>query len=379
MIKIDKHFILKKCLPIALSIFILGALALFANAGGVPKINGRGNVSYDKATVLNVVSEKLEPDPVTGKPIGFQTIEIKIESGKQKGKVVTVENSVTRQNTVLSKQGTRLLINVSDGGGVAVYGVYTYNRTIGVIIFVLIFCAILIAIGGKKGAKALVGLLVTIFCILCVFIPLLFKGVPPIVASMLLVGVCSVLIMSIIDGLNSKTISAIVATIACSLTAGLFSIIGGALLNITDFHLSDTDSLLTLMSKTDFNANGIFFASVLIASMGAIIDTAISITSALHEIVDKKPGITRKELMKSGMNIGRDAMGTMSNTLILAFVGGYLTYLVTLYTYDVSLTEVFSFASVGEELISGLSGSIGIFFAVPLSAFIASRMMVKTK
>ena len=379
MIKLDKHFLLKKCLPIALSIFILGALALFANAGGVPKINSRGDVSYDQATVTKIVSESLSPDPVTGKPIGIQTLELKITSGEYKGEVVTVESPVARQSGVLSKQGTRLLVNVSDGGGVTIYGVYTYNRTIGVVIFVLIFCAVLIAVGGKKGVKALFGLLITIFCILCVFIPLLFKGVPPILASTLLVGICSVLIMSVIDGLNPKTISAIVATVVCSLAAGLFSLIGGVLLNITDFHLSDADSLITLMSRSDFNANGIFFAAVLISSMGAIIDTAISITSALHEIVQKTPAISRKELMKSGMNIGRDAMGTMSNTLILAFVGGYLTYLVTLYTYDVSLTEVFSFASVGGELISGLSGCIGIFLAVPLSAFIASRMMVKVK
>ena len=379
MIKVSKSFLLKKCLPIALSVLLLGALALFANSGGVPKINRRGEVSYDRATVRRIVSQELLPDPITGKPIGAQTLELEITSGAHKGEVVTVDSPVARQSGVLSKKGTQLLVNVSEGGGVTVYGVYTYNRTVGVMIFIVLFCGILIVIGGRKGLKALLGLLVTIFCILCIFIPLLFQGVPPILAAILLVGVCSVLIMSIIDGLNPKTVSAIVATVLCSLAAGVFSLLGGWLMNMSDFHLPDADGLITLMTRTGFDANGIFFAAVLISSMGAIMDTAISITSALKEIVSNTPGISRKELMKSGMNIGRDAMGTMSNTLILAFVGGYLTYLVTLYTYDVTLTEVFSFASVGVEVITGLAGCVGIFFAVPLSAFIASKMMAKTR
>ena len=106
-------------------------------------------------------------------------------------------------------------------------------------------------------------------------------------------------------------------------------------------------------------------------------DVSMSIASTINEINEKSPDLTRKELFKSGINVGRDMMGTMSNTLILAFTGGAISTLITFYSYNMHYNQVINMYSIGIEIMQGISGSLAVIYTVPLVSFISAVLLKK--
>ncbi len=184
-----------------------------------------------------------------------------------------------------------------------------------------------------------------------------------------------VVTMYLIDGISLKSMSAMAGTIFGVVAAGMFAWIFGKLTQISGYNVEDVENLIYVEEKTNIQVGELLFAGILIAALGAVMDVGMSIASTIYELKLKNPALTRKELFQSGMNVGKDMMGTMSNTLILAFTGGSLNTLVYIYAYDYQYRQVVNMYSVGIELMQGISASLGVILTVPITSAIAAYLL----
>ena len=175
----------------------------------------------------------------------------------------------------------------------------------------------------------------------------------------------------IIGGFNKKVLTAAIGTLGGIITAGIFASIFSYLTKLSGA-CEDAVQLSINASNITFNFRELIFAGIIVSALGACMDVGMSIASSLDEIKAKTPDITAKELFKSGMNIGKDVIGTMSNTLILAYVGGALTLIILFMVCNFNLIQILNKETIAEEIISAVAGSTGVLYTVPITAFVYS-------
>ncbi|MEL7565681.1 MAG: YibE/F family protein [Dehalobacterium sp.] len=372
-----------KIFKIALCVVIMMLFLLFLyffNQGTQISFNEQGGISYvryEKAKVLRIVSESLEKDEtISGLYRGSQELEVEILTGEHQGEVHIIKNYLTNLFNVYGKVGSNIIVCVDTANPeMFLITVSNYHRATVLYVFVFIFFAVLWGIGGKKGFKSIIGLLFTFICIIFLFLPMLYRGYSPIFTSVLVVVLATCATLFLLNGWSAKTLSAVLGTILGVIIAGTASSISGQLAHITGFHTEEAETLIVIARDQGMQVGELLFAGILIASLGAIMDVAMSIASSVHEVYTANPKLRPKELFISGINVGRDMMGTMSNTLILAFTGTSLNALILIYSYHVPYYQLINMNMVGIEIIQGLSGSIAVILTVPIIAFISSRLI----
>ena len=237
-----------------------------------------------------------------------------------------------------------------------------------------------VLVGGKVGAKSLVGLAVTLACLFWILIPLLMKGAPTLLTTLLVCAYITVVTLTILGGFRRKTVCAMVGTLAGVALAMAFGLAAQALLQVDGLRLSDVEPLLQLrQTGTPIGLRGLLVAGVVISALGAVMDVAMSISSALSEVHAVAPERGWKDLVRSGMNIGRDMVGTMTNTLILAFLGSGLTLIIYLYSLGLDPHQLISSAYLATEAVSSIASSIGVILAVPLTAVFTALILDRKK
>lgn len=238
-------------------------------------------------------------------------------------------------------------------------------------LFVLFLISIVI-VGGKKGIKAILGLLLTILLIYFIMVKGIFKGQDAIKNSIVTIGLIIIGTFIIIgDGINKKILTAALGTLGGVLSAGIIALIFNNMAKMTGA-CEDAIQLSINMTTINFNFRELLFAGIIVSALGACMDVGMSIASSLDEIKMKNPDITWKELLKSGMNIGRDVIGTMTNTLILAYVGGSLTLILLFMACNMGIMEILNKETIAQEIISAIAGSMGVVFTVPITSFVYS-------
>ena len=239
----------------------------------------------------------------------------------------------------------------------------------------LVFAALLVVIGRKKGLMALAGLLYTLACIWFIQVPMILRGADPVWITILIVVLTTGASLLLLTGISKKTLCATLGCVGGVAAAGLFAALFCVISPLNGFNMSEAEELVLRSLDRDIHISGLFVSGILIASLGAVMDVAMSISSACWELRELNPALPRKALFRSGMNIGKDAMGTMANTLILAFSGSSLNLLLLCQIFDYPLIQIFNTDAIAIELIRGLAGSIGSILTVPLVALLASQMM----
>lgn len=244
-----------------------------------------------------------------------------------------------------------------------------------IIAIVTLFVFTVILIGGTKGLKSLVSLIITIIGIFYVLIPGIMNGKSPILLTVLISMASIIITFLIIAGFNRKSYSAMIGTTAGVVVSGIFAIVFGNLMNMTG--MCEETGLLAGLSDAAklFDFRGILFSGIIIGALGACMDVGMSIASALQELKSEKPEITIKGLIKSGMNIGKDMIGTMTNTLILAYTGGALVTILIFAVGNLDIYEVLNKEIITEEILRAIAGSIGLICTIPLTTF-ASGMLI---
>lgn len=329
--------------------------------------------TYARAIVADVITDDTAPDEKTENMLrGSQNVTVKILTGEYKDKEYLTTNYVSVLYHTNAQKGTRVIVRLDKVEDKVTAFIYCYDR-IGWLIAVLgVFASALIIIGRKKGLAALVSLVYSIFLIFRVMFPFVLYGANALMTAIGLLIMMTVMTFVLIEDVNEKTISATIGTIAGVVIAGIFAAIAGHFMHISGFNTTETEELLLLGTDYGMKLKHLFTVGILFAALGAVMDVAMSIASAIHEMKQIDQNLPFKKLFTSGMNIGRDAMGTMANTLILAFVGSSFTLLLLLYTYDLPLLQVINTDLIAREVIQGVAGSIGIILTVPLVAAISS-------
>lgn len=331
-------------------------------------------VVYEKAVVTKITSDTLAPDPdYPYINIGKQYLDVKITSGENKGKIVSVINFVGRTDNKPVKVGTRLVVSSYDDFISTI--IVNYNREISIYILLFIFIFVVLFLGKSKGAKSLFSLVFAMICIFFIFIPLIIKGMNPIVSSIIIVILSTMVTMISLNGVTKKTFVASLSCILCTIVAGLIAYIFGKFNNISTFNTAELQDLLFVSTKTSLKVKDLLFAGILISSLGAIMDTTMSITSSIFEMKDINNNLSKSQLFISGMNIGKDIMGTMTNTLILAFTGSSINILIIYFMYNMPYIQLINIDLIVLEIVQGLSGGIAVILSIPITAFAASELI----
>lgn len=332
------------------------------------------DVVYEKAVVTKINSDTLAPDPdYSYINIGKQHLEIKITSGENRGKIVSVINFVGRTDNKPVKVGTKLIISSYDDFVSTI--IVNYNREISIYILIFVFVFVVLFLGKSKGAKSLFSLVFTMICILFIFIPLIIKGMNPILASIIIVILSTLVTMLSLNGATKKTLVATLSCILCTVVAGIIAYIFGKFNNISTFNTAELQDLLFVSAKTSLGVKDLLFAGILISSLGAIMDTTMSITSSIFEMKEVNNNLSKSQLFTSGMNIGKDIMGTMTNTLILAFTGSSINILIIYFMYRMPYIQLINIDLIVLEIVQGLSGGIAVILSIPITAFAASELI----
>ena len=366
---------------LAVSAIVFVALFLWARSGGESYPKGSEYVEYEKAVVKSVMSDNTEADPSSDYAYrGEQSLVCEVQTGQYKGEELLSFNYIGPLYGVPVSEGDHVILTISthsDGEHNAT--VYEFNRIPAVIGIIAVFFIVVVLVGGMTGLKSIIGLVFTIICLFMILIPMLIKGAPTLPATFLMCVYISVVSFTVLGGVCRKSISAFTGTVCGTAFAMLFSVASQALTRINGLRLSDVEPLLQMrQTGLPIGLRGLLTAGIIISSLGAVMDVAMSISSSLEEVHQANPALGTRDLFLSGLNIGRDIVGTMTNTLILAFLGSGFTLIIYLHSLGLSFYQLYSSAYAGIEIISGISCSIGMILTIPLTAAIASALIKRT-
>ena len=344
------------CVILAAALVLFIVVRMAAVTFEQPQPRGDEYAEYETGVVTDILSDNTEADTVAdGGYRGEQLLLAQVRSGQYKGETMQVYNYVGPlygQPLKVGQRAVLLISTYSDGNHTAT--VYEYDRA--------------------------VDLAVTLVCLFWILIPLLMKGAPTLLTVFLVCAYITVVTMVILGGVCRKTVCAALGTVAGTALALLFGLLSQSLLRIDGLRLTDVEPLLQLrQTGTPLGLRGLLVAGVVISALGAVMDVAMSISSALTEVHTVAPDRDGRALFRSGMNIGRDMVGTMTNTLILAFLGSGLSFIIYLYSLGLDPRQLISSPYMATEVISGIASSIGVILAVPLTALITSFILVKDK
>ncbi len=371
---IDMKSRCRRFIPVFIVILIIAAIVVKLNyIEKVPLISREGQ-TFEKGVVTEIIQDNIQPD---GSRAGEQLVVVHMNSGERKGEDIQMTSSSGFLFGAPCKIGMKVIVMQSIAGESTVSAVYSRDRTNTIIIFALLYLALLCIVGGKKGLKGALGLIFTFASIFYIYLPLIYRGYSPFAVSVFICIITSLITFWLICGISKKAVSSALGTVSGVVSAGITAYIFSLSTGITGWNVSDIESLMTLWNTADIQVGGLLFSGLLISSLGATMDVAMSISSSMFEIMTKTPDISPKELFKSGMHIGRDMMGTDSNTLILAFAGSSISMIVLDYAYDLPLMQVINSNNIGIAVMQGLAGSFGIVLSVPATVFIATIIYTK--
>lgn len=328
--------------------------------------------SFERAEVTEVVQDNIQ---ASGQRVGQQKIKVRIKSGVHEGEILSAVSSSSYLYGADCREGLDVIVIISETDSTIDVSVYNYDRGMLLYGIVVLFLAVLWVIGGRKGLNSAIGLVFTFVCIIFMFLPLIYRGVSPIFAAVMVVVLTTVVVTYLINGISKKSLCAMLGTVSGVVMAAVFALIFGRLAHISGYNVSDVESLMYIQQVTDIRVGELMFAGILISALGAVMDVAVSVASTINEIHERKPELGRYELFRSGMNVGRDMMGTMSNTLILAFAGSSINMLVYIYSYKYSYYQVLNMYDVGIEIIQGIAATLGVILTVPFVAFISAAVI----
>ena len=333
-------------------------------------INRTGQ-TFEKGVVTAILRDNLQPD---GTRVGDQLVEAEMTTGVRKGETLQMTSSSGYLFGAACTEGMHVIVMQSVAGDTTVASVYSQDRGNILILFALLYLAALVVIGGWQGLKGALGLAFTFLAILYLYLPLVYLGWSPLWTAVLLCAVTTAVTMYLIGGAALNTVVASAGTVAGVVVAGLMATIFGWATGISGWNVSDIETLITLWNTNGINVGELLFAGLLISSLGAVMDVAMSVASSMAEVLAQNPGMHRTALFASGMRIGRDMMGTDSNTLILAFAGGSISMLLLDYAYDLPALQILNSNNIGIAVMQGLAGSFGVVLAVPLTVALATLL-----
>ncbi len=325
--------------------------------------------TYEAAEVIKVTEIEVGQDEFADNKF---LLELKLIDGPNKGEIIQIEHALlaTDPFPLYINTGDKIILYKADGG----YYVHDYKRDTGVYFLIALFIITILWVGRWQGVKTVVTLGLTLATIGLVHIPLLVKGYSPILITIVVAAIITVFTLFFITGVSSKSVAAIIGTMGGVICAGLLALIFTKLMHVTGLSTDEALMLQYIPQGNIFNASELLLSGIILGALGAVMDVAMSIASAIEEIRLNNPKIEAIKLFNSGMNIGRDVMGTMTNTLILAYTGSFLPLILLFSANNMQYSRIINMDLIAAEVVRALSGSIGIVMSIPITAFVAVQL-----
>ena len=321
-----------------------------------------GNTSYENTVVAFKCEIKLGKD--AGKEVeALQTID-GMYAGSQYVKVV--------------EPGDKIIL-IRAEGATNMDGMWQfsdYYRFDKILILIGIFVVIILLIGRWKGVNTLLSLAFTFCFVFFVFVPAVMLGYNAYLWSCVTCVFTIVMTLILINSISKKTIATIIGCISGTVIAALGTAIMSEVLGLTGYVDEHSYYLTLLNTETPIDLTAIIFAAITIGAVGAIMDVAMDLSSSLYELSEQVPDMTFVKLCKSGFSIGRDIMGTMANTLVLAYIGSSLSCIMILLTYTASSLDLLSREVIVVELLQAVVGSLAILLTVPCTIVICGILYI---
>ena len=312
----------------------------------------------------------------SGQDIFFTAMLLNTE---QKGETIEVYQSVNTKFYPVQepvKEGDRIMVYQTESGK-APWTMLDYLRFNYIIWLGVLFCCGVLIFGRLKGINTLLSLIFTCLAVFAVYIPSILSGQSLYFWTIIVCLYIIVMTMLLINGLDKKSLCAGLGCFCGVLAAGIITFIMSRMMNLTGMATEETLYLTMLDLEQPIDLKAIIFGTITIGALGAVMDVAMDISTSLNEISQHNPDISRVALIRSGINIGRDVMGTMANTLVLAYIGCDLATTLLLAAYNVGLFELMNMERIINELLNALAGSFGILMTLPLTALICSLVYPK--
>lgn len=365
-----------------LFLFLFSPLSSFA---GETYIGNAQSQEEELATgkILNVGKPQINNELLngTGMKSSQQAVEIKVLDGLLRGRTFQIQHEITDNPAfnINVSPGQEVILAVSkSANNKSDISIADYHRMPVIAWLIAVFLALFLFFGRMQGVKALIGLIVTVLLICGVLLPLSMRGVNPLLTA---IGICLVSTASIvflIGGFSKKSVAALSGTVGGVIVAGITAQTVIWTAPLTGLSSEEAQILRgsVLVQSPEFYS-GLLAAGMLIGALGVIMDVGISIASSVSEISKSNAELTFKELYEAGMNVGRDIMGAMTNTLILAYAGSALPLM--LLATQIAPAKLINLDLFATEVASALSGSLGLVVTIPITAFTAAKMMSQNR
>ena len=353
--------------------YILWLFVVLFSCGNAWAAKDQEQEKYFRGEVVRVDEFSDEP----GTAAVQQEAEVQITSGQFSGESVVISNTYCPEDPYLDvylQEGSRIILAAFVQDGVIQdAGLHDVQRDRGLYYLLGIFLILLLTIGRLQGLKTIITLIFTGLVVVKVILPLLLAGYEPIPVATLSAIVIIIFTLLVIGGLRAKSVAAIVGTVSGVTVAGILALWVGEISSLTGF--SSEEARMLVFMEHQINVRGLLFAGIIIGSLGAVTDVGMSVASAASEISGADPRIKPYQLIRAGMNVGRDIMGTMSNTLVLAYAGGAMPLLLLLVGYEMEWMKIINMDLVATEFVRGIAGSIGLIISIPVTAIVAGFLM----
>ncbi len=325
--------------------------------------------TFEKARVVDIVEDN---ETESGNQIGNQIVSLELLTGDYKGNTVEAVSSSSYLYGAHCEVGMRVIAEVNESDDSLYVTVFSQDRTWILYAIVFLFLVTLCIIGGRQGFNSAIALVFTFVCIVFLFLPMIYRGISPVLAAAAVAVLTTFVTMYLIGGLSSKSITSMIGTVAGVGISAVLAVVFGKIAGISGYNVSDIEQLEYVGQMTNVRIGELLYAGILISALGAVMDVAMSVASTISEIHFRNPQLSRKELFTSGIRVGKDMMGTMSNTLILAFTGSSINTLVFMYVYGYGIVQITNMYSIGIEIIQGIASTMGVILTVPIVSVISA-------
>ena len=359
--------------------FLLCSIITFSNKATTEK--NETKEEYLSGKIIALVSEEKSDEEGVAK---LQKFNVKLLEGVDKGEVVEIDLPIYKDDeyNINAKVGDRVVVyktfdNYGNDEIQLQYYISDVDKRIELYIMGIGFIILVLLIARKNGLKALFALIVTIAFIIKIFIPAIYNGHSPILFATMTAVFSSLITIYFTVGMNKKFVIALLGVTGGVLIAGTFSYIFTYRMHLNGF--LDSDLLASAYLLKSIKIKELIPAGVIIGSLGAVMDVAVSITSSINELHETNPNISKKSMFKSAINIGNDIIGTMINTLVLAYIASSIFTLLLIYIQanEYPLIRILNFQDIAVEIMRSICGSVGILISVPLTAYIGTLIYNK--
>ena len=309
---------------------------------------------------------------------GEQRCQLEVLSGPFRGKRAEGRNMLngSLEQDKLFAPGDKALVRINyQNGEILNISMIDHYRAPWELLLAALFILLLVVFAGWTGLRAVLSFILSVLMIWKVLVPLYLKGWNPIWVGLGITLVLTVLIVSLVYGFDRRCAAAVSGSFLGILVTCMMGVVFTNLFQIHGAVMSYSESLL-YAGYQHLNLTQIFMASIFIGASGAVMDLSVDITSAVYEVVQKQPALSRKEAIRSGLNVGRAAMGTMTTTLLLAYSGGYVALLMVFMAQGTPLTNVFNYKYVAAELLHTVIGSFGLVTVAPFTALCSGMFLL---